>query len=430
MTVETITFDVRAMLDDVVAGAGSLIERKQNTLVLDLAEDLGAMLSDEVKIRQCLLNLLSNAAKFTEQGTITLKTRREEREKAAWLVFEVADTGIGMTEEQLHRLFQRFTQADESTTRQFGGTGLGLAITRAFCEKLGGEVTVESVAGQGSTFRIALPAEIDPASGHHVDATPRDSLADRIVLVVDDDVAARDLLTRFLSREGFHVRSAADGKSGLTLARALKPQAILLDVEMPRMDGWAVLHAIRSDTELAAIPVIMVSVVNEQSLGYALGATEYLTKPIDWDRLRSVMERFGPTGTPGTVMVIDDDADARERIRIMMTRDGWEVQEAGNGQEALDLLAEATPDLILLDLMMPVMDGFAFLSKLRRREDGREIPVMVLTAKDVTADERERLEHQADRVILKGSMRLAELAQQLRELMPSGPSEQQAGEQD
>ncbi len=425
MTVSPVDFDVRAMLDDVVAGVGSLIGRKDNELVLDLAPDLGAMRSDEVKIRQCLLNLLSNAAKFTEQGTITLRARRSPGPTGEMLQFEVSDTGIGLTEEQRGRLFERFAQADETTTRQFGGTGLGLAITRAFCLKLAGDVTVSSRIGEGSTFTIVLPADglIEETDGDEREPTANErDVAGQVILVVDDDASARDLMTRFLQRQGFQVRSATDGKSGLSLARALRPQAVLLDVEMPRMDGWSVLQAIRADPSIAGIPVIMVSVIADQSLGYSLGATDYVTKPVEWNRLRTVMERV-QRGTAGNVLIVDEDADARERLTSILIRHGWGVREAQNGQEALERLDEEMPDLILLDLLMPVMDGFTFLDRLRRRPDGQAVPVVVLSAKDVSGPEREVLEHQADRIILKGTMRLAELAQALRHVTRGGAGE-------
>ncbi len=424
MTVEAVDFDVAAMVDEVVSATGSLVAKKDNSLRLDLADGLGRMQSDELKIRQCLMNLVSNAAKFTEGGEIVLRARRGAGDTVA---FEVEDSGIGMTAEQVGRLFQRFSQADESTTRQFGGTGLGLAITRAFARRLGGDVSVESEPGRGSTFRLALAARVrsDDGGGEVVSILPEPvpQGADPVasagrILVVDDDPAARDLLARFLKREGFAVTGAADGQAGLTLARALRPQAILLDVEMPKMDGWSVLHALRQDPALVDTPVVMVSVKNEQSLAYALGATDYLLKPVDWDRLKRVMDRLHPH-KDGAVLVIDDDEGARERMRFTLARGGWTVVEAENGRQALERLDGVTPSLILLDLMMPVMDGFAFLKRLRQRPDGGLVPVVVLTAKDVTPDERASLAGQAERIISKGSLSLPDLAQELRELIPA-----------
>ncbi|MEO8715711.1 MAG: PAS domain S-box protein, partial [Acetobacteraceae bacterium] len=285
MTVSAERFDVAEMMREVADTAGPLAAKKENRLILDLADGLGQARTDQVRVKQGLLNLLSNAAKFTENGTVTLRVRREVRDGRDWLVFAVEDSGIGMTEEQLAKLFQRFSQADESTTRQFGGTGLGLAITRAFCRLMGGDVRVESQAGHGSTFTIEIPTILEPRAG---EATAEEAVAGaeagEYVLVIDDDPSARELLTRFLEREGFRARTAADGRTGLALVRALRPRVVLLDVEMPSLDGWSVLHAIRSDPELSHTPVVMVSVVNEQSLGYALGATDFLVKPIEWDR--------------------------------------------------------------------------------------------------------------------------------------------------
>ncbi|KZC02905.1 Autoinducer 2 sensor kinase/phosphatase LuxQ [Methylobacterium radiotolerans] len=436
MTASAETFTVSDLLRDVSDSTGSLVEKKGNRFVLDTGAagtaDLGSMHQDQTKIRQCLLNLIGNAAKFTERGTITLTVRRHREEGADWLSFAVADTGIGLTEEQIGRLFERFVQADDSTTRQFGGTGLGLAITRAFCRTMGGDIGVASTPGAGATFTIRLPATLRPE-----DAPPSEAEAHtpvepheqhETVLLVDDDPAARELLQRFLEREGFHVRSANDGRAGLTLARALKPRAILLDVEMPRMDGWAVLHAVRNDPDLAGTPVIMTSVVAEQGLGQALGATDYFVKPIDWDRLKGLMERYRPEAPEDArVLVVDDDADARERLRRSLGREGWTVDEAENGRIALERVSQARPSLILLDLMMPEMDGFGFLRALRARPDG-DVPVVVLTAKEVTAAEKESLNRQADRVIAKGSMSLAEIGRQLRVLYARSASEPVPGQ--
>ncbi|MGH1575484.1 NepR family anti-sigma factor [Methylobacterium sp. P31] len=432
MTASAETFSVADLLRDVCDSTGSLMEKKGNRFVVDAGEagnpDLGSMHQDQTKIRQCLVNLIGNAAKFTERGTITLTIRRHREETADWLSFAVQDTGIGMSEAQIGRLFERFVQADDSTTRQFGGTGLGLAITRAFCRTMGGDIAVASTPGEGSTFTIRLPATLVPEDTGPTDTETHPSPVEpheqhETVLLVDDDPAARELLQRFLEREGFHVRSANDGRAGLTLARALKPRAILLDVEMPRMDGWAVLHAVRNDPDLAGTPVIMTSVVAEQGLGQALGATDYFVKPIDWDRLKGLMERYRPEApNEARILVVDDDADARERLRRSLGREGWTVDEAENGRIALERISQARPSLVLLDLMMPEMDGFGFLRALRSRPDGN-VPVVVLTAKEITTAEKESLSRQADRVIAKGSMSLAEIGRQLRLLYAHSASE-------
>ena len=407
-------FDVATVAKEAVSTVGALVERKNNTLVLELADNLGEMNSDVVKLRQCLFNLVSNAAKFTENGCITLGVRRE----GDWLEFAVADTGIGMNEEQVSRLFQRFSQADESTTRNFGGTGLGLALTRSFCHLLGGEVLVASKMGEGTTFTLRLPATMPEQAPGKAEGS-QDSEGKRegreLVLIVDDDPSQRDLLTRFLVREGFAVAVAADGRSGLDMARTLRPRAILLDVMMPQMDGWSVLSAIKADPLLSSTPVVMASFVNEPALANALGAADYILKPVEWDHLKTVMNRF--RAAEGAVLVVDDDADARARLRTVLERNGWRVLEASNGEEALSSVEQAAPLVILLDLTMPVMDGFSFLEALRERPGGSDIPVIVLSARDLSPTDRERLSSAA-RVLRKGDVNLRDLPGELANLRP------------
>ncbi len=416
MTTYAEDFDVAKLARDAVATVDALVQRKANTITLQLAGDLGTMHSDAVKLRQCLFNLISNAAKFTENGQITLSIRREAVGAVDWLEFRVADTGIGMSEEQLGRLFQRFAQADESTTRNFGGTGLGLALTRAFCRLLGGDVAVESTLGEGTAFTLRLPAIMPEQRAADEPDAPAPATAEpgqNTVLVIDDDASQRELLTRFLEREGFAVRTAGDGRTGLEMARALRPRAILLDVMMPQMDGWSVLTALKADADLAAIPVVMASFVHEPGLANALGATDYVVKPVEWEHLKAVMARF--RATEGAVLVVDDDADARTRIRTVLERNGWEVSEAGNGEEALAAVARAVPQVILLDLTMPVMDGFTFLDALRDRPRGREIPVIVLSARDLDQADRDRLKS-ASRLVRKGELDLRDLPEQLADV--------------
>ena len=416
MTTYAEDFDVGKLARDAAGTVDALVQRKGNTLQLDLADELGMMHSDVVKVRQCLFNLISNAAKFTEKGRITLLIRREATAAGDWVTFSVADTGIGMTAEQVGRLFQRFAQADESTTRNFGGTGLGLALTRAFCRLLGGDVSVESEPGRGTIFTMRLPAmmpeqQIGPEQDEQAVLTAEQGK--NLVLVVDDDPSQRDLLTRFLEREGFVVRTAADGRTGLDIARALLPRAILLDVMMPQMDGWSVLTALKADPKLADIPVVMASFVHEPGLASALGAADYVVKPVEWDQLKTVMQRF--RATEGAVLVVDDDPDARARVRSVLERNDWVVTEAANGEEALAAVERATPQVILLDLTMPVMDGFTFLDALRDRPGGREIPVIVLSARDLNSQDRQRLAS-ADRLMRKGDIDLGDLPEQLAEI--------------
>nr|WP_276081446.1 response regulator [Methylobacterium sp. GC_Met_2] len=408
--------DVEAFVRDAAGTVDALVGKKGNRLVIDLGDGLGRAHTDATKLRQCLFNLLSNAAKFTEAGTITLRVRRNAIPEGDRLTFSVEDTGIGMTSDQVERLFQRFVQADGSTTRRFGGTGLGLALTKAFAELLGGSITVESDIGRGTRFILTVPATLSEAIGDVPEEVAGESLgsgARGLVLVIDDEASQRDLMGRFLTRQGFSVRTAMDGRTGLDLAQTLAPRVILLDVMMPEVDGWTVLATLKNNPVTRDIPVVMVSFVADAALSASLGAADAVPKPVDWVRLKGVLDRLG-TGA-GDVLVVDDDADMRERLRSVLERNGWSVREAGDGAEALDKVREATPRLVLLDLTMPVMDGFSFLHLLRDMPGCVEIPVVVLSARDVTTDERRQLA-EADRVLRKGDTSLQDIATELRRL--------------
>ena len=393
--------------------------RRTTDFDLRLADPLGTMHSDVTSIRQMLINLLSNAAKFTEGGVITLSISRT----ADRVEFSVKDTGIGMSEEQLAKLFQRFQQADASTTRQFGGTGLGLALTKAFATLLGGDIAVRSAIGQGSTFIVDLPAMLEDvaeaaSSGGAAPGLEEADPAGRdIVLVIDDDETQRDLMSRFLLREGYAPRTASDGRTGVSLARRLKPRAILLDVTMPGMDGWSVLSTLKADPDLAVIPVVMVTFVSERALASSLGAADYVIKPVDWTRLRHVMEAF--RDAEGDVLIVDDEDDMRGIARQALEKNGWSVVEATNGAQGLESVAHSRPRVILLDLNMPIMDGFEFLQALRAKPGCAEIPVVVLSALDLTVEDRRRLRG-ATQILNKGTTRMSELVEKLRRLETEG----------
>ena len=411
-------FDVAGLLQDVASTAQALVDKRGNTLAMELAPDLGRMYQDVTKLRQMLLNLLSNAAKFTERGAITLSASRLGGD----LHFRVSDSGIGMTGEQLEKLFQRFQQADASTTRRFGGTGLGLSITKAFSAMLGGTVAVESAPGRGTSFTLRLPAAWQPPQAGTPDQPAEDSNVPHgasPILVIDDDPAVLDLMTRFLQREGFAVRTALDGETGLRLAAELHPSAILLDILMPHVDGWAVLSRLKADPVLSGIPVVVVSFVDERGLGYSLGAADYLVKPVEWDRLKQALDTLAPEAR-GDVLVVDDDEGTRDRLRSMLARAGWSVQEAPDGRTALQHVAAARPAVILLDLMMPGMDGFAVLKGLRNTPDWAGIPVVVVTAMDMTRADRERLGPQAT-LIRKDSADMRDLLAEVRRAAGHAP---------
>jgi len=406
------TFELRPVIDEVATTVRPLVEQHGNRFELRADTDLGAMRADVTRVRQVLLNLLSNASKFTERGVITLSVERDGTE----VVLRVRDTGIGMTPEQVGKLFQAFAQAEASTASKYGGTGLGLAISRRFCQMMGGDVTVESVPGTGSTFIVRLPITVGAATQEPEPTTTPAGEPLGTVLVVDDDPGVRELLSRTLSKDGFRVETAADGAAALRRARELRPDVITLDVLMPGMDGWAVLSALKSDADLAGIPVVMLTVVDEKPLGFALGVAEYLTKPIDRGRLAGVLRKHVPAGPAHTVLIVEDDTAARRVLRQELKKSGCRVVEAANGRIALQQLTPP-PDLVLLDLVMPEMDGFEFLDKLRKRNGPRRIPIVVITAKDLTEEDRRRLNGGVERVVQKGGHDPQALLGEVRQLV-------------
>jgi len=395
------TFAVPTLIQDIAAVIKPLAAKNGNRLEVRCDAAAGTMRADLTKVRQALFNLLSNACKFTDHGIVSLTAARETAGGGDWITFGVTDTGIGMTPEQMTRLFQEFSQADAATTQKYGGTGLGLALSQRLCRMMGGDITVESEPGRGSTFAMRLPAEVaeprEEAGAAAAAATPAGA---GTVLVIDDEAAVRDLMQRALGREGFRVVTAAGGEEGLRLAREVRPEAITLDVLMPGLDGWAVLSALKADPALADIPVIMLTIMDDKNLGYALGAADYLTKPIDRERLSAVLKRYR-RDLP--ILVVDDDPALRELLRRLLEREGYQVQEAENGRAALARLREAPPGLIVLDLMMPEMDGFDFVTAVRRDEAWRTIPIIVVTAKDLTPDDRQRLNGYVEAILQKGA---------------------------
>jgi PAS domain S-box-containing protein len=401
------SFSVAKIAQDVGAIIQPLMQKNSNKLVTVVPEDAGSIHADLTKVRQTLFNLLSNASKFTHDGVITLDISREASPGGDWVLFRVIDSGIGMTDEQMGKLFEAFTQADSSTTRKFGGTGLGLAICRRFCRMMGGDITVASETGKGSTFTVRLPArvinpkeQVKQAAAGPVAAANENAGS---VLVIDDDPRVHDMLQRSLSKEGLRVFAALSGEDGLKQARELRPDAITLDVMMPGMDGWAVLAALKSDPELLEIPVIMLTIVDDQNMGYSLGATEYLTKPVDRERLASVLKRYTDPGATPSALIIEDEPDVRDVTRRILELAGWSVVEAQNGRVGLERLATMRPSVILLDLMMPEMDGFQFVDELRNHPDWKSIPVVVVTAKDLTAEDRDRLSGRVGLILQKGA---------------------------
>ena len=402
--------DLDEFLENVLTSIRPNIEKNKNELRLICQEKLGTITTDPIRLHQCLLNLLSNAGKFTEQGTVTLRASRITTKAGDdRIVFDVIDTGIGMDVDQLELIFEPFKQSDASTTRRYEGTGLGLTICRKLMVMLGGNVRVESKLGKGSTFTLDLPAEFLKSSGPSLNVFSPKAVTEKIkagasptgqnvVMVVDDDPVVRNLLTRFLQNEGFQVVVASCGEEVLPLAKSVRPQAITLDVMMPEMDGWQVISLLKEDPKTADIPVIILTIVEDKNMGYMLGASDYLTKPFDRQQLLMTLSRYCNVSQQGLAMVVEDDAPTRELIRRSLEKDNWEVVEASNGGEAWACMSRRAPSLILLDLMMPDIDGFEFLDELRRHPQWRTIPVIVITAKDLSDE---------DRMYLNGSLFLS-----------------------
>ncbi|MFZ6029312.1 MAG: response regulator [Chloroflexota bacterium] len=435
MTLYLERFELGTLIQEVATTVQPMMDKNANQLILSLPEALGEMYADQIKVRQCLFNLLSNASKFTKKGTVTISAHKEmappahaaaDGEPVPWVVLQVRDTGIGMSPEQMEKLFQPFTQADSSTTRHFGGTGLGLTITQRFCQMMGGSVDVQSEVGKGTAFIIRLPLDVTPLSSADKPERKRKtgklgrtgplSPPSGLVLVIDDDPAVRDLLKRFLEREGFLIETAEDGLNGLLRAQEIHPDVITLDVLMPEMDGWAVLTALKAEPMTEDIPVIMLSIVDDQNIGYALGVADYLTKPVDRERLLNTLKRYQSTEV-GSVLVVEDDPGTREMFVRTLEKEGWRVSEAENGRVALQKMAQAKPSLIMLDLMMPEMDGFEFITELRKQETWRQVPVLVVTAKELDATDRLRLNGYVQKILQKGTYTRDDLLGDVRELV-------------
>ena len=427
-------FDLNLILREIQVTAEPLARVNRNILEIDCPESACTMYSDQTRVRQIVLNLIGNACKFTEDGKVVVSVVVAASGNRDGVVISVCDSGIGITAEQTENLFQEFSQADSTTTKKYGGTGLGLAISRRFCRMMGGDITVASELGHGSTFRVWLPRKTieSEATVSEIEADPGESLprsqdaplksfsvkspnVDKnapTVLVIDDDQTVRELMKHFLHQEGYNVALAGDGEEGLKRIRELKPAAVLLDILMPDVDGWTVLTTCKGDPELADIPIIVLTISDNRKRAYALGAADFLVKPVNRSHLREVLERH--QGVHRRILLVDDDKENRRVMRNLVTREGFIVIEAGNGREALDQITESIPDLILLDVVMPEMDGFQFIKVLRANPAWRSIPLVVVTAKDLSEQDRLRLGGNVESVSPRGVSAPEEILERLR----------------
>lgn len=388
---------------------------ERTSVVKDIEADLPTLFTDMDKLKQILVNLLSNAVKFTEKGTITVVARRRDDRVA----IDVIDTGIGIPEDALRVIFEEFHQLDSSVTRHYGGTGLGLSICSHLARLMGGEIKVRSVVGEGSTFNVTIPVRHEVLHTAKLTA-PAPAAQERagrpmngkVVLAIDDDPDAIYLLRENLAEAGYHVVGAMSGEEGLQKARELRPFAITLDILMPNKDGWQVLHDLKVDATTRDIPVIMLSIVDQKDLGYRLDVFDYLLKPFSREEVLAVLTRI--KGAHARLLVVDDDPQIVDMVRQLLEGEPYEVEAAMDGQAALEMIAQRPPDVVLLDLLMPRMDGFAVIECLHKDPSHRDIPVVVLTAKTLTTDDEALLEEHVHQVIDKRGIERAALIRELQ----------------
>lgn len=420
---------VSGLVEQVYSTVAPLVAKGANEFVTDCPKDIGVIRVDATKLRQILLNLISNAAKFTEKGTITLKVERTSAGTDARIRFSVSDTGIGMTPEQCDKVFEAFTQAEASTASKFGGTGLGLAITKQFAQLMEGDVTLISAVGQGSTFTVDLPVSVDDKTRRRMSNVPMVSMEDgeeeiptqvlpaaaRVVVVADDE-SLRDGVAALLPADSYQINHVARAKQALEVIREVRPDVILLDVLMEGGLGLEVLNNLKADHSLAPVPVVLLTVTEDGSLPtLAVGAEDYLPKNMLGQNLPGILKKHsGDRQSSRHVLVAEDDNMVREMIGRQLSREGWEVVLAPNGKAAVDAMDERVPSLVLLDLMMPKMDGFGVLREMRADDRLKNVPVVVLTSLDLTGSVRQLLRQQTEKVLQKGRYSKEELLAEIK----------------
>ena len=410
------SFEIENMIQTIKDVSEPLAAKNDNGFVINLDGAMGSMSQDETKLRQCLTNFLSNGFKFTKNGTVTLDVKSRLDGDTEFIDFAVIDTGAGMSAEGVAKVFEEYTQAERSTSANYGGTGLGLPISKKFAEMMGGDVVVTSEEGAGSVFTLSVPRECPEYNEDEVDSNVINLDADDdLVVLVDDDVAMHDLIKRTISKLNLTLIGATNSEKGMELIREVKPKLILLDVLMPGRDGWSLLKECKTDTELKDIPVIMISQLNQSNLAASLGANDYLTKPIDRTHFVNTIQRLlGTGGKDQKVLVIDDDKDVRELLSRLLKDAGYRPIDARDGKEGLERTKDE-PALIILDLEMPRMDGFEFLDNyIKDVSEEKRAPVLVFSGKDLTDVQEDLLKERVVGLVKKDDVSMDNLSKMIQ----------------
>ena len=410
------SFEIENMVQTIKDVSEPLAAKNDNGFVINLDGAMGSMSQDETKLRQCLTNFLSNGFKFTKNGTVTLDVKARTEGEVEFVDFAVIDTGAGMSPEGVAKVFEEYTQAERSTSANYGGTGLGLPISKKFAEMMGGDVIVTSEEGVGSVFTMSVPRECpeyneDEVEGNVINLDDQDNL----VVLVDDDVAMHDLIKRTISKLNLTLLGATNSEKGMELIREVKPKLILLDVLMPGRDGWSLLKECKTDKELKDIPVIMISQLNQSNLASSLGANDYLTKPIDRTHFINTLKRILGSDTQNQkVLVIDDDKDVRELLSRLLKDAGYRPIDARDGKEGLERTKDE-PALIILDLEMPRMDGFEFLDNyIKDVPEDKRAPVLVFSGKDLTDVQEDLLKERVIGLVKKDDVSMDNLSKMIQ----------------
>ena len=421
MELQLSDFDLPSLVDGCLATTQPLVRTDSVKLLKSLPLDLPQLHSDPEKIRQVLLNLLSNAAKFTHDGSIRVGGTLY----GDLIALSVQDSGIGIAEENLHKIFEEFQQADNTTTREYGGTGLGLSISRGLARLLGGDLTVASTEGKGSTFTLTIPmrlGKVRAESEDDTEVTAGTSLEPNkpLVLVIDDQPDMFHILQQNLGEAGYQVMGALNGREGIAKARAFRPYAITLDIMMPHMDGWQVLHELKNDPQTKDIPVIILTIVDNKAMGFRMGASDYLVKPLSEKSVLDALERLAKSNGgvhPKRLLVVDDDPKAIDLVIQMLEGKDLVIERAKDGAEALDQIERSQPDVILLDLIMPGLDGFRFIHEVEKDPKHANIPIIVLTAKSLTNEEMSQLQKSVRKIVKKDGLGSKELIEEIQKVI-------------